>query len=158
MLPENANIPEQQRRENECLGLDAGSLLFPPPSKTSLAELHPTPVHIFKLWQVFLENVNPLTKVIHAPTLQQRILDASGDLDSVPEDLEALMFAIYCAALASLDDSEVQRNFGETKMKLLAMHRQGAQKALVNAGLLRTSNMVVLQALVIFIVGSTSIC
>lgn len=158
MLPENSNTPDQQRPEDEDLGLDAGSLLFPPVSKVNLAGLHPNPVHIFKLWQVFLENVNPLTKIIHAPTLQQRILDASGDLGSVPEDLEALMFAIYCAALTSLDDSEVQRNFGEARTKLLAVHRQGAQKALVNAGLLKTSNMTVLQAFVIFIVGSVSIC
>lgn len=127
--------------------------MFGAASKHNLTILHPNPVHIFKLWQVFLENVNPLTKIIHAPTLQQRILNASGDLGSIPEDLEALMFAIYCAALTSLDDNEVLQSFGEARSKLLSAHRQNAQNALVNAKLLKTSNLVVLQALIIFIVG-----
>lgn len=157
MIPEHSNASDQQHSEGESFGLDEGSLLFGPAPKHNLAGLHPSPFRVFQLWQFFLENVNPLTKIIHAPTLQQRILDASDDLASLPEDLEALMFAIYCAALTSLDDSEVQRSFGETRTKLLAMYRQGAQKALVNAGLMKTSNMVVLQALVIFIVGFTSL-
>lgn len=140
--------------DGEAAPLDEGALLFGSASKYSLAGVHPNPANVFKLWQVFLENVNPLTKIIHTPTLQWRILNATSDLSSVPEDLEALMFAIYCAALTSLSDDEVLQRFCETKLKLLALYREGAQKALVNAGLLRTSSMVVLQALVIFIVGS----
>ncbi|RJE24967.1 Transcription factor [Aspergillus sclerotialis] len=158
ILPENsAGVPEQRHVGSEAGTLDEGALLFGSASKYSLASAHPNPVHVFKLWQVFLENVNPLTKIIHAPTMQQRILSASGDLSSVPEDLEALMFAIYCAALTSLSDNEVLQTFAETRSKLLAVYRDGAQKALVNARFLRTSSMVVLQALVIFILSSRTV-
>jgi hypothetical protein len=34
-----------------------------------LAALHPNQGQIFKLWQVYLENVDPLLKVTHTPTL-----------------------------------------------------------------------------------------
>lgn len=87
------------------------------------------------------------------PTVQQRILDATSDLSSVPRELEALMFAIYSAALTTLSDEEVAKTFGKTKTMFLARCRQGAQQALINAGLLKTSDMVVLQAFVIFLVG-----
>lgn len=156
MFPEDSSAEEsdQRRALGQTVRLDEASLLFGAGSKYyDLAAMHPNPVGVFKLWQVFLENVNPLTKIIHAPTLQQRILDASGDLGSVPKDIEALMFAIYSAALTSLDDDEVLQSFGESRDKLLALYRQGTQRALVNAGLLSTSSMMVLQALVVFIVS-----
>lgn len=115
-------------------------------------ELHPNPLHIFKLWQTFLENVNPLTKILHAPTVQQQILEAMSDLHQIGRELEALMFSIYCIALISLPAEEVGRSFGESKKKLLSRCRRGAQMAFANAHLLRTSNAVVLQAFMLFIV------
>ncbi|KAB8269072.1 fungal-specific transcription factor domain-containing protein [Aspergillus minisclerotigenes] len=156
ILPESSGglsyqIP-RARIEGE-LELDEGALLFGPASTPNLSGLHPNPVHIFKLWQTFLENVNPLTKIIHVPTLQQHILNASGNLDSMPSELEALMFAIYCAAIRSLSDEEVLQGFGKSRTALLAQYQQASQSALVKAGLLKTSNMVGLQAFVIFILS-----
>ncbi|KAA8645821.1 hypothetical protein EYZ11_013072 [Aspergillus tanneri] len=156
ILPESSGGISHQipraRIEGE-LELDEGALLFGAASKPNLSGEHPNPVHIFKLWQVFLENVNPLTKLIHIPTLQQRILNAIGDLNSVPSELEALIFAIYCAALRSLSDEEVLQGFGKSRAILLAQYQQAAQSSLVQVGLLKTSNMVVLQALLIFILS-----
>ncbi|KAE8326993.1 fungal-specific transcription factor domain-containing protein [Aspergillus sergii] len=156
ILPESSGGRSYQipraRTEGEP-DLDEGALLFGAAPTPSLSGLHPNPVHIFKLWQIFLENVNPLTKIIHVPTLQQRILDATGNLDSIPSELEALMFAIYCAALRSLSDEEVLQGFGQSRAALLTQYQQAAQSALVQAGLLKTSNMVVLQAFVIFILS-----
>ncbi|KAI3234107.1 transcriptional regulator family: Fungal Specific TF [Penicillium roqueforti] len=116
-----------------------------------LIELHPSPLNIFKLWQAFLENVNPLTKIIHAPTVQQQILDAMSDLPGVSREVEALMFAIYCIALISLQAEDVEKSFGESKKALLSRCRRGAQLAFKNASLLRTSSSVVLQAFMLYL-------
>jgi hypothetical protein len=129
-----------------------GSLLFGESSNQDLSTLHPDPVHIFKLWQIFLDNVNPLTKVLHAPTVQQMILDACGHLNNVERQLECLMFAIYCSALASLQNEDVRSSFGESKSILTAKYRRGAQQALVKAGFLKTSDFTVLQAFVLLLV------
>ncbi|KAL1963069.1 hypothetical protein VTN77DRAFT_8715 [Rasamsonia byssochlamydoides] len=155
MLPESSDDISDQSLPDQSDGidLDENFLVFGSSSRRSLAGLHPNPIHIFKLWQIFLESVNPLTKIIHAPTVQQRILDATSDLSSVPKELEALMFAIYSAALTALSDEEVTKIFGETKARFLARCRQGAQQALINAGILKTSDMVVLQAFVIFLLS-----
>ena len=65
-------------------------------SSSNLRCLHPDPIQIFKLWQAYLANINPLVKVLHAPTVQQLISDACVDLDGIARDVEALLFAIYC--------------------------------------------------------------
>ncbi|KAJ5592359.1 hypothetical protein N7537_009263 [Penicillium hordei] len=120
-------------------------------TRDNLTELHPSPLNIFKLWQAFLKNVNPLTKIIHAPTVQQQILDAMSDLGKVSREIEALMFAIYCIALVSLQAEDVERSFGESKKALLSRCRRGVQLAFKNASLLRTSSSVVLQAFMLYL-------
>lgn len=131
---------------------DEYTILSPTTAKKSLAELHPSPLHIFKLWQAFLENVNPLTKVIHVPTVQQQILEAMSDLPKASKELETLMFAIYCIALVSMEPGDVERSFGESKRTLLSRYKQGAQLAFKNASLLRTSSLTVLQAFMLYLV------
>jgi hypothetical protein len=126
-------------------------------SRQTLTHLHPNAVQIFKLWNTFLEGVNPLTKTIHVPTLQKRILDAASDLSSLSPELEALMFSIYSTALLCMQDDEVQKYFDESKSTLLTRYRRCAQQALVNAGVLGTSELMVLQAFVFFIVRTESV-
>ncbi|CAG8898804.1 unnamed protein product [Penicillium egyptiacum] len=130
---------------------DDYAILSTSATRDVLTELHPSPLNIFKLWQAFLENVNPLTKIIHAPTVQQQILDAMSDLLKVSRDVEALMFAIYCIALVSLQAEDVEKSFGESKKALLSKYRRGAQLAFKNASLLRTSSSVVLQAFMLYL-------
>jgi hypothetical protein len=65
-------------------------LLFSNPLSTHLSVLHPSPLHIFRLWQAFLDNVNPLRKIVHAPTFQCRILGVTGNITSIPQNVEAL--------------------------------------------------------------------
>ncbi|CEJ56990.1 hypothetical protein PMG11_05700 [Penicillium brasilianum] len=132
---------------------DISSMLLSHGSREGLADLHPNPLHIFKLWQTFLERVNPLTKIVHAPTVQQQILEAMSDLKQVSKDFEALMFSIYCISLISLQAGDVVKAFGESKKKLLSRCRRGAQQAFRNASFLRTSSTVVLQAFILYLLS-----
>lgn len=56
---------------------------------------HPPPERILQLWQIFVENVHPLTKVVHVPTLRPAMQKAASNPGTVPRSFEALMFAIY---------------------------------------------------------------
>jgi hypothetical protein len=122
-------------------------------SPVTLQSLHPNPVQIFKLWQFYLDNINPIVKVFHAPTVQQLILDASGDLADMPRNIEALLFAIYCISAESMSDGECITVLGQSKAPALRGFRRGAQCALNNASVLKTSDLIVLQAFTLFIVG-----
>jgi hypothetical protein len=135
---------------------DAPNLIFgfPMSPVSSLRSRHPNPVQIFKLWQLYLDNINPLTKLFHAPTVQQVILDASGNLDDIPRNVEALLFAIYCITTESLSNTDCMSLLGESKSVVSQRFRSGAQHALVNSSLLKTTDLMVLQAFVLFVVGS----
>jgi hypothetical protein len=115
--------------------------------------MHPPPVHIFRLWQTFLVNCNPLIKVFHAPTTQQTILDASGDLEKVSRPTEALMFAIYFLAVVSLNNADCQSMFGESRQTLVAKYCHGTQQALINSKFLKSLNISTLHAFVIYLHG-----
>ena len=138
----------------EAFSLDVSRLMFGNPvSSIGLRPLHPRPVEAFKLWQAYLDNVNPLIKLFHAPTVQQIISEASGNLDAIPRNFEALLFAIYCIAVESLSDGECTLITGESKPMARQRFRTGAQQALINASFLKTSDLMVLQALTLFVVS-----
>lgn len=125
------------------------------PTSNGLGLLHPPPVYIFRLWQIFLDRINPLTKILHAPTMQQKILEASSDLENVPESLEALMFSIYYFAATSLLPGESMTLFGEDQESMTMRYKHGVQQAFVNAGFLKSSDIVTLQAFVLYLVSNT---
>ena len=77
-------------RNFDAIGTDHVEIMFPSQPLQSLEDLHPLPVHIFRFQQIFLANVNPLVKVLHAPSVQHQILDASADLKKISRGLEEL--------------------------------------------------------------------
>jgi hypothetical protein len=138
----------------DSLDADGGDLVFPSPASDDLRDLHPSTVHIFRLWQQFLDSVNPLIKIFHAPTVQQQVLDATANLDDAPKGVEALMFGIYSMAISSFIEKECLSTFGETKTTLLKRYHSGARLALQRAGLLRSSDLTILQAFMLYLVGN----
>jgi hypothetical protein len=139
-------------RTFDTINEDGGNLLFSSPASEVLRDLHPSAVHIFRLWQTFLDSVNPVIKIFHAPTIQQQILEASADLDNISKPMEALMFGIYCMSIRAFNNPDCKATFGEEKEILIARYHAGARQALLNAGFLRTSDMTILQALALFLV------
>ncbi|KAI9810456.1 MAG: hypothetical protein M1827_006232 [Pycnora praestabilis] len=133
---------------------DGSALIFNSSfSELSLTSLHPKPVHVFRLWQTFLDNVNPLSKVIHAPTLQQQILDATGNPERVTKSMEALIFAIYSSAITSMSNEDCESMMGETKSTLRQRYNFGTQRALTRAGFLKSSDLRTLQAYTLFLIS-----
>ncbi|EPE29783.1 Zn2/Cys6 DNA-binding protein [Glarea lozoyensis ATCC 20868] len=118
-----------------------------------LTEAHPQPVHIFRLWQTFLNNVNPLITMFHAPTVQQLILDAAANLKTVSRPVEALMFSIYLLAVTSLEDSACESMFGESQASLIRKYSRATHQALVNSKFLKSLNLYTLQAYVYYLLG-----
>ncbi|KAF2464233.1 uncharacterized protein BDR25DRAFT_346753 [Lindgomyces ingoldianus] len=133
---------------------DGSNLLFGiAKSATNLRHAHPQPVQVFKLWQTYLDNINPLVKVFHTPTVQQQILNSSGNLDEIPKNIEALLFGIYCISLGSIGDAECDAIMGEPKAIVTQRFRSAAQHALINANFLKSSDLMVLQAFVLFLLS-----
>ncbi|RYP91996.1 hypothetical protein DL770_001851 [Monosporascus sp. CRB-9-2] len=130
-------------------GHDAG-LLLPSESSLDLKELHPPPEHVFLLWQKFLDRVNPLTKVIHVPTLQPMVAEAATNIDSVPKNVEALLFSIYTMAAVSLTDEESMTFLGYPRKDAVERFSRGVRVTLTRIDILKHYDLVILQALVLY--------
>jgi len=99
------------------------------------------------------ENVDPLLKITHTPTLQGRIIDAASNIPSISHPLHALMFAIYCIVVLSLDENYCLVTFGSSKRDLLNTYQFGCQQALLNCQFMRSSNRETLTAFFLFLVS-----
>lgn len=76
-------------------------------SDVDLRKCHPLPSHVPFLWSVYQENVEPLIKMLHIPTMEPIIRDARKNHDQLSPGNQALVFAIYYAAITSLEPEEV---------------------------------------------------
>lgn len=151
----NDTQPDQTDSENELP--DIGGLLIDAcPPNTNLTEKHPTGVQIFRLWQTFIDNVNPIVKFIHIPTMQQSVLEASADLGSVSKPMEALLFGIYSASVNSLTNAECESLLGEQKIRALARLHSASLRALQRVQFLKTESMLVLQAFILLLISARS--
>jgi hypothetical protein len=114
---------------------------------------HPSPEHIHQLWEAFVENVDPVTKVFHVPTVRPAIEKAAANTAGIPRGFEALMFSIYSAAVMSLKDDECRQKFCEPRSDLRSRYIRATKSALSRAKFMGTSNLVVLQALVLHLLS-----
>jgi hypothetical protein len=131
-------------------------LLFCSPKvNVDLSTLHPEQVQIFRLWQIYEENINPLLKVTHTPTLQAHIIDAASDVANISPTLEALLFSIYCVSILSLAEDKCRTLFGSPRKDLLINYQFGCQQALLKCKVLRSSDRDCLTALYLYLVSQS---
>ncbi|KAI8958637.1 putative C6 transcription factor [Daldinia sp. FL1419] len=116
----------------------------------NVASLHPSPPILAKMKEVFLDRVDPLTKILHVPTFWTALTDALQNPHNRFRSLEALMFSFYFVVVTSLSDDECRNLFGIEKSVLHSRYRLATRQALVNAGFLSTSSPMTLQAYAIF--------
>ncbi|KAH8586036.1 C6 zinc finger protein [Bisporella sp. PMI_857] len=120
---------------------------------SNLEELQPAPSQIFRLWQVYLDRVNPLTKIIHVPTLQPYLVDATSGSHVVPKNVEALLFAIYAMAVVALTEEECLDILGYSGKKAFRRFSVGARMSLIGVGFLKSHDLTTLQALLLHLIS-----
>lgn len=153
---EESPIPGESESSNSPMAHSAW-ILGHDLQQTGLRSLHPSPSQILMLCNIYVDNVDPIFKVTHVPTFKRTVLDASNSLDNIVggKSMEALLFAMYYAAVTSLPPEKCKHFFQEDKETLLQRYRSGTEVALTNADLLTGADMTTLQALVIFLVSDT---
>ncbi|KAI8957854.1 fungal-specific transcription factor domain-containing protein [Daldinia sp. FL1419] len=117
-----------------------------------IREFHPPPSQIPFLVDVFYQNVNILTQVVHMPTLNTIVqsLQDGGPSNLTPAH-EALMLAIYYASITSMEEEDVAANLGSCKSELNLKYRLGLEHALAKADFLNVPDIVLVQAFAIFL-------
>jgi hypothetical protein len=132
--------------------------LFPPTTTAFgadiLQSLQPDSIVALKLWRIYVQNVDPVFKILHIPTVQASMVEAIADPDHVDDSTHALMFAIYFAAVTSLGSEEALELFGRDCSSLLGRFEQGLDAALLRTDLLGCPELRSLQAFTIYLVSS----
>ncbi|OCT50008.1 putative fungal specific transcription factor [Cladophialophora carrionii] len=118
----------------------------------NLTQYHPRHAEAMILWQTHVENVEPICKILHVPTTFQMLDRVSREPETVSRADECLLFAIYHFAVFSLTEDDCARKFGQARNKMLQRFHFATRLALVNAAFLRTTEMSILQALVLFLI------
>ncbi|KAF4334009.1 fungal specific transcription factor factor domain protein [Fusarium beomiforme] len=135
-------------------------------------DLHAFPSQLPIIWQIYIENVDHYSKILHVPTFAKRIQDLQGDFSRMTPGMEALMFAITMSAINSMSNEDVSeprplpplfpmtRRADKNKVKiklhaeksdLVARYRTGTEIALARADFINTTELDVIQAFSIFL-------
>ena len=131
----------------------SAALLGPKSPSSGLIDLHPTYESAMKLWKIYVENIDPLIKVVHVPTGRKMLQRAAANPSTASKATEALLFAIYHFALTSINDAECQKLFAAPQSALIAGYHDALRQALVNAYFLRTTDITVVQAYILFLLS-----
>ena len=115
---------------------------------------NPTSHQLYTFCDVYLKNVDPVFKILHAPSLRRYLQEGAAELDCSPGPggLAALRLAICYAATLSLTDEECRYRIGEDRVALMAKYRAGTELAFAKADFINTIEMSTLQAMAIYLV------
>ncbi|KAM7198417.1 C6 transcription factor domain containing protein [Naviculisporaceae sp. PSN 640] len=123
------------------------------PSIGNPEQIGPSLPQILKLWQIFLDNFNPLVKLFHAPSVQLIIHQAVVDSGSLGKSEKALLCAIYQCAVITLTDEECMAQLNEPRGTLFSRYSLMTQQALVQTGFLKSTDLTSLQAFTLYLLA-----
>ncbi|CEN62701.1 hypothetical protein ASPCAL09333 [Aspergillus calidoustus] len=119
----------------------------------SLIGSHPTREEAMKLWNAYVDNVDPLCKVLHTPTVKEMLDRVSFDPATASQNDDCLLFAIYYLAVFSMSDDGCLLNFSQSKNHLMSRYQSCLWQALLNASWLRSTAMPVLQSYTLLLIA-----
>ncbi|CAI7614701.1 unnamed protein product [Penicillium crustosum] len=119
----------------------------------NLHDLHPSPVTSLALWDVYERNVAPLVLILHRPSIRKLIGKAATNADFLDPSSEALVFAVYFAAVTSMEPEECRDQLGEDHQSVLQHYRFATEQALARADFLHVKQLTIVQAAVLFLIA-----
>jgi hypothetical protein len=90
--------------------------------------------------------------MIHTPTTEHLVIGAMTNHSDISHKNRALLYAIYLVSAVTLTGEEAMTMLGLHKDEALQIFTQGLKMALNKVNFLRNYDMVVLQALVLYLV------
>lgn len=126
-------------------------------SGQSLLQHHPNHKDAMVLWNMHTENVEPICKILHIPSVTKMVEYVSQRPETASKSDECLLFAIYYVTAFSITEEECTDQFRQARSTLMQRYQSAARQALVNASFLKTTEMAVLQAYYLFLLSSRNL-
>lgn len=126
-----------------------------PNQRNGSSTSHPPPRTLFEHWQLFVRRVDPVTKIIHCPSVSDTIIDIVDELPSgnVSAPINALLYSIYFASVSTCTGRECRQRFGESQSTLLQQYGQAIEATISDYHAMPVLEL--LQALVLYIVSGS---
>lgn len=131
------------------------SALFDPISVSNTSSLHaqfPPPTEMAALWRIYLKNVHILVNIFFDWEIEVIIRKASQDPSGLAPGEQALVLAICFIATLSLSETECVNTLHEKQPQVLEKFQRAVESSLLIAGLIVTSDRMVLQAFMLYLV------
>jgi Fungal Zn(2)-Cys(6) binuclear cluster domain len=151
-VEEQQSPPRTTTTTSSCfMGLSLGRL-----GSLHYLSLRPSRAVTAALCDIYLNHVDRIVKVLHRPSLKQHLLDGSPypTCRDSPAAENALDAAVFYAAVASMTDRQCHLLFQCPRADVLPEYQSACETALERADLMRTADMAVLQAFVLYLVCS----
>lgn len=128
-------------------------ILSAPISSQPAYSFHPSKYTAVQLWRIFVDNVDPLFKILHIPTSEVTVYTVINNPGIAAAEALALCYSIYYAATVALDEREdCPQLLGEGWMSALYRYKAGLEQTFAQADLLENPTVVMLQAMAIYLV------
>lgn len=121
------------------------------PSAPRPIDFYPLPSQVPFLLEVFCESVNISCQAVHMPAIRDTLRNSRGALSTIAPADSALVFSIFYASIAAMEDGDVEANFGAPKQELIVKYRLGLEYSLAQADFLSVPSITLVQALAIFL-------
>jgi Fungal specific transcription factor domain len=119
----------------------------------NLVDYHPSHHDAMKLWAQHVQHAEPLIKVLHIPTTAKLIEMVSQQPTRASKAQECLLFSIYYFAVFTMTEEDCMRGFGQSRTTLMSKYQNAFRQALINASWLKTTEILVMQAFVLFLIA-----
>jgi hypothetical protein len=141
-------------KDSEKSSFDLGNVFseFRKPAASDRVS-HPPRWHVIQLWRAYINNVDPVIKILHVPTMNATVFAVANDAINTDDELDALLFSIYFAAATSLSSEDVANILGQQRATALRRFKRGIEQSLAAANFLDRPSMRSLQAMTIYLVG-----
>lgn len=142
---------ESARGYMPFMGLSLGRLGHTLPHSLSI---RPSPAVTTALCDIYLNQVDRIIKVLHRPSLKRHLLEGIPypAVKGSREAENALDSAVFYAAVASMTDRQCYNLFQCSRNEVLPEYQSACEMALERADLMRTTDVMVLQAFVLYLV------
>lgn len=128
-----------------------------PDTVSDVLEFYPEPQLALQLWSVYVKTVDPVLKILHIPTAQSSVISTILDPKSAGRSMISLTYAIYFAAVTSLEQIDEPVNLPMESPKLLKMYRSSLDRLLIVTDIMNRPELTALQALSIYVVSSPKV-
>ena len=107
------------------------------------------------LWHVYVQNVDPVVRILHKPTMEKILSDLVQSVKTSSPVENALLNAIYFAAATSMTPDLSTRTHHNEFVEVVEHYRSAAERSLEACYYLNTQDLTVLQALVLYLVSGS---